>query len=143
METKPLLYGLIGFFLGGFLVAVAATTFDKPANDPQITTKTDSAPMSMKQQSDDMTAWLSVKSGDEFDKAFLADMIPHHEGAIDMATLAAKNAKHDEIKQLSIDIMAAQDKEIKLMKQWQQDWGYSADNSHSHPTNSPAHSHGM
>lgn len=30
METKPLLYGLIGFFLGGLLVSVAATTFDKP-----------------------------------------------------------------------------------------------------------------
>jgi len=30
METKPLLYGLIGFFLGGLLVSIAATTFDKP-----------------------------------------------------------------------------------------------------------------
>jgi hypothetical protein len=33
METKPLLYGLIGFFLGGLLVSVAATTFDKPVPD--------------------------------------------------------------------------------------------------------------
>lgn len=30
METKPLLYGLIGFFIGGLLVSVAATTFEKP-----------------------------------------------------------------------------------------------------------------
>ena len=30
MQTKELLYGLIGFFLGGLLVSVAATTFDKP-----------------------------------------------------------------------------------------------------------------
>jgi len=30
METKPLVYGLIGFFLGGLLVSVAATTFDAP-----------------------------------------------------------------------------------------------------------------
>lgn len=30
METKPLLYGLIGFFIGGLLVSIAATTFDKP-----------------------------------------------------------------------------------------------------------------
>lgn len=29
METKPLLYGLIGFFLGGLLVSIAANTFDK------------------------------------------------------------------------------------------------------------------
>lgn len=32
METKPLLYGLIGFFIGGLLVSVAANTFDKPIN---------------------------------------------------------------------------------------------------------------
>jgi len=29
METKPLLYGLIGFFLGGLLVSIAAHTFDR------------------------------------------------------------------------------------------------------------------
>jgi hypothetical protein len=34
METKSLLYGIIGFILGGLLVAVAATTFDKPACSP-------------------------------------------------------------------------------------------------------------
>ena len=28
METKELLYGLIGFFLGGLLVAIAANTFN-------------------------------------------------------------------------------------------------------------------
>ncbi len=32
MDTKPLLYGLAGFFIGGFIVALAATTFDKPEN---------------------------------------------------------------------------------------------------------------
>lgn len=29
METKSLLYGLIGFFIGGLLVAIAANTFNK------------------------------------------------------------------------------------------------------------------
>lgn len=29
METKPLLYGLIGFFIGGLLVSIAANTFEK------------------------------------------------------------------------------------------------------------------
>ncbi len=28
METKELLYGLIGFFIGGLLVSIAATTFN-------------------------------------------------------------------------------------------------------------------
>jgi hypothetical protein len=33
METKPLLYGLIGFFIGGLLVSIAAITFDKPSDN--------------------------------------------------------------------------------------------------------------
>lgn len=38
METKPLLYGIIGFMLGGLLVSIAATTFDKPTPDVSQTT---------------------------------------------------------------------------------------------------------
>jgi hypothetical protein len=34
METKPLLYGLIGFILGGLLVSTAAVSFDR--NDPAL-----------------------------------------------------------------------------------------------------------
>ncbi len=41
METKELLYGLIGFFLGGLLVAIAATTFnnDELQRAPQETSE--------------------------------------------------------------------------------------------------------
>lgn len=75
---------------------------------------------------DDMTAELKNKTGDEFDQAFIASMIAHHEGAVEMAKLSAKNAKHEEIKTLSNDIIAAQEKEITQMKKWQMDWGYSS-----------------
>lgn len=115
METKPLLFGLIGFFLGGLLVSVAATTFDQP----NTTATTD---MTMGQ----MTESLKDKQGDEFDKAFIAGMIEHHEGAVEMAKLSNDNAKHDEIKQLSNEIIAAQENEITKMQQWLKDWGYSA-----------------
>ncbi len=121
MQTKPLLYGLIGFFIGGLLVAVAATTFNKPDQEATTTTNSSMGSMSM----DDMTADLKNKTGDEFDKAFIADMIAHHEGAVEMAKLSANNAKHEEIKSLSNDIITAQEKEISNMKQWQADWGYS------------------
>ena len=107
METKSLLYGIVGFFLGGLLVSIAATTFDKPATD-------------MSQ----MTSRLESKTGDDYDSAFLANMTDHHQSAIDMSKLSAKNAKHDEIKQLSDDVVIAQEKEINKMRQWQQAWGY-------------------
>ena len=114
METKPLLFGLIGFFIGGLLVSIAATTFDKPETN-------------MSQ----MTSSLERKTGDEFDEAFIADMIEHHQTAVDMSKLSATNAKHSEVKQLSKDIVAAQEDEIKRMRQWQKDWGYSAGKSNT------------
>lgn len=120
MQTKPLLYGLIGFFIGGFLVAVAATTFDKPESKETSSNNSMMSGMSM----DDMTADLKEKAGDEYDKAFIANMIVHHEGAVEMAKLSASNAKHDEIKKLSEAIITAQEKEIAEMKKWQENWGY-------------------
>jgi uncharacterized protein (DUF305 family) len=126
MQTKPLLYGLIGFFIGGLLVSIAATTFNKPNQDEGNKANTSMSSMSM----DDMAAGLIGKTGDDFDKAFIASMIAHHEGAVEMAKLSAKNAKHDEIKTLSINIISAQEKEISEMKQWQMDWGYSSMMNH-------------
>lgn len=119
METKPLLFGLIGFFMGGLLVSVAATTFDKPTPEP--------TNMSMSQ----MTESLQGKQGDEFDQMFIHSMIEHHNGAVAMAKLSAQNARHDEIKNLSTNIIAAQESEISEMKQWQEQWGYS-DNHEIH-----------
>lgn len=117
METKALLYGLIGFFIGGLLVAIAANTFEKPAQTQ--TTSKNEILMS------DMTTELKDKTGDDYDKAFIAYMIEHHQAAVDMAKLSEKNAKHEEIKQLSRNIVTAQEKEINEMRQWQQSWGYS------------------
>lgn len=129
METKPLLYGLIGFFAGGLLVATAATTFNKPEQNE---TNNNSSMSSMSM--DSMTADLKGKTGDEFDKAFIASMIAHHEGAVEMAILSATNAKHDEIKSLSVAIIAAQESEINQMKQWQTEWEYSDSDSKTHST---------
>ena len=127
MQTKPLLYGLIGFFLGGLLVAIAATTFNKPEQKETANTNSSMSSMSM----DDMTADLKDKTGDDFDKAFISSMIAHHEGAVEMAKLSAKNAKHQEIKTLSENIISAQEKEITEMKQWRMDWGYSSTMDHN------------
>lgn len=73
----------------------------------------------------DMTANLSGKAGDDFDKAFLSEMIAHHQGAVDMAKLASTQAKHQEVKDLANNIIAAQTSEIARMEQWQKSWGYA------------------
>ena len=69
----------------------------------------------------DMKA-LSSMSGNEFDLAFIKQMIPHHEGAILMAKEALQKSTKDEIKSLATAIIKAQEAEIKQMKDWQTAW---------------------
>lgn len=80
----------------------------------------------MQGEMDGMMQALDGKRGDEFDKAFVSEMIMHHQGAIQMAELALKNAKRPEIKQLSEEIIRAQNAEITQMLGWQQAWFGSA-----------------
>jgi uncharacterized protein (DUF305 family) len=69
-----------------------------------------------------MMAGLRGRSGDEFDQAFLQEMIVHHEGAVLMAEEALESAKHQEIKTMAEEIINAQTKEIQQMKDWQKKW---------------------
>ena len=78
--------------------------------------------MSMSDMMSSMNAELKGKTGDAFDQAFLAEMIVHHEGAVEMANLALTNAKNQEIKPLAKAIISAQNSEISQMKGWQKSW---------------------
>ena len=69
-----------------------------------------------------MNAGLEGKTGDEFDKAFLSEMIVHHQGAVSMAEQALKSAKHQEVKDLAAAIIVAQKKEIADMEAWEKAW---------------------
>lgn len=56
------------------------------------------------------------------DQHFIEQMIPHHDGAINMAKLALTKATRPEIKALAVAIIEAQDKEISDMKIWYKSW---------------------
>jgi uncharacterized protein (DUF305 family) len=86
----------------------------------------DHSAMGMMDEMSGMENELKGKTGDEFDKAFIEQMIMHHQGALDMAAPGEKNAEHQEVKDLTKAIVTAQTKEIKQMKQWQKDWGYES-----------------
>jgi len=73
----------------------------------------------------------SLSAASDFDKAFLEEMIPHHQMAVMMANMLDIATSRPEMKKLASDITSAQTKEINDIESWQQQWGY--DNS---PNNS-------
>ena len=56
------------------------------------------------------------------DKHFIEQMIPHHEGAIEMAKLAQIRSKNTNILNLAEAIIKSQSDEIIQMKGWYKDW---------------------
>lgn len=57
-----------------------------------------------------------------FDKAFIDEMIPHHQSAIAMAEVARKETKDPEIRKIAEDIVSAQEREIEQMEGWREQW---------------------
>lgn len=135
MKKESIMIGVIGLLLGVVITGFAAgqavnnnstgmmSMMGMDTYRNQQNAAIDHSTMSMA----DMNKELEGLSGDDYDKAFNEMMIAHHEGAVDMAELSEQRAKHDEIKQLSQEIITAQEKEITDMKQWQLDWGYGSD----------------
>lgn len=54
--------------------------------------------------------------GNETDRAFVKEMIPHHEGAIEMAKVAQDRGTSDFVKQLSEDVISSQGAEISTLR---------------------------
>ena len=61
---------------------------------------------------------MKTKPTGNADKDFVQMMMPHHQGAIDMAKVELKYGKDPELLKMAGDIVAAQEKEIAEMKAW-------------------------
>jgi uncharacterized protein (DUF305 family) len=71
---------------------------------------------SMEMGSNGMARQMVMENGKYSDKAFIDAMVPHHQSAIEMARVALKNAEHEEIKELSRNIISSQQAEIEELK---------------------------
>ncbi|WP_427157383.1 DUF305 domain-containing protein [Aliinostoc sp. HNIBRCY26] len=63
-----------------------------------------------------------------YDLRFIDAMIPHHQGALNMANVAKQKSTRPEIKQLADEIIKAQTQEINQMKRWRKTWYPKAGN---------------
>lgn len=75
------------------------------------------------------TSTDELSAASDFDKAFLSQMIGHHQMAVMMANMLSISTNRPEMKKLGNDIITAQNKEIGDMQQWQQQWGYETSTS--------------
>jgi uncharacterized protein (DUF305 family) len=71
---------------------------------------------SMGMGSKGMAKQVVMENGKYSDRAFIDAMVPHHQGAIAMAEVALKNSEHEEIKELSRNIVSTQQSEIDELK---------------------------
>lgn len=65
----------------------------------------------------------SLENAADFDRAYIQEMIPHHQMAVMMATMLKSGTNRPEMLQLAQDIITAQTSEIDQMRTWLQEWG--------------------
>jgi len=76
--------------------------------------------MGMRMTQSDLTA---LENASDFDRAFIEDMIPHHQMGVMMTQMMlGNNNNHPEMQQLGQNIINAQTAEINEMQQWYQKW---------------------
>ena len=71
-----------------------------------------------KAANDAMHRDMNVPLTGDADVDFVRGMIPHHQGAIDMAKIVLAHGKDPAIRKLAEEVIAAQDTEIAMMRKW-------------------------
>jgi uncharacterized protein (DUF305 family) len=78
----------------------------------------------MEMGSGGMAEEMLMEDGEYSDLRFIDAMVPHHEGAVEMATVALVKAEHEEVRRLAEDIVSAQRAEIDTLRGlWEREFG--------------------
>jgi hypothetical protein len=63
-----------------------------------------------------MMKGMAIKPSGDIDKDFVDMMVPHHQGAIDMAVLELRYGRNDRLKAIAQEIIVTQQQEIAAMR---------------------------
>ena len=67
---------------------------------------------------DKMHKDMDIAFTGDADADFARGMIPHHQGAVDMAKIVLQHGKDPAIRKLAEDVVRTQETEIKFMREW-------------------------
>lgn len=67
---------------------------------------------------DKMHKDMDIAFTGDADADFARGMIPHHEGAVDMAKIVLKYGKDPELRKLAEEVVRTQEAEVKFMREW-------------------------
>lgn len=104
--------------------------------EPVQASQNSSAGTASKKEAPQSDSKFANLKGDAFDEAYIADMLAHHEGALNMSENAGAFAVHDEIRTLTGNIVQTQGAEVMKMRTWQKEWGYKETMSGGHMSHS-------
>ena len=87
---------------------------------PAQTAQTPSAPSThgYRQANETMHRNMDITFSGDSDVDFVRGMIPHHQGAIDMAKVALQHTKDEQIRKWATEVIREQEREISEMETW-------------------------
>ena len=96
--------------LADYMVAICAKTFH-PASAVEASYLADNVSAMTK-----MTINMGIQPSGDVDSDFVAMMVPHHQGAIEMAQAELRYGRNDQLRRLSQEIIVTQQQEIVAMR---------------------------